>query len=287
MKRIIPLVTSIIILLSAATAIYAEDNSQVYKGTSGMPTLFIKIVNLMNGHGFSTYSYSSTNSSTNNSRTVTEIRNNSNINDNMSLLRLQLNRLLLEHSTLATTDMELIYDNKDNSRIRELLNSNNEDLANVLNNASQNTNSRITNGNLNFNRNTFITIWTQHINEYENYARALKSQNANDQQKAKNNLQSLSQQLANQFDSQGETPVAQDNDSDDVILVRMQDHVDGTINVLNSYANNDSRDYANNLKSGIDHSEAFADSIADIFNGAFSVSPTLSITVTPTLPPHP
>lgn len=165
-----------------------------------------------------------------------------NWNSKSDQLRLKLNILLREHAILGSTALIGIYKGESVSRLKELLSTNSNRLGTVIG-TYYGTQTQ----------DQFLKLWEDHMNEYENYTLAKKNNNTQNMEKAKDNLNTIAEELGKLL--QG------DHLTSDIIAKQMQDHINLTLSVVDETAENDLTELANQMKKGYDQAGVFADTI--------------------------
>jgi hypothetical protein len=160
-------------------------------------------------------------------------------------LRLQLNSLLREHTALAAVTLTALYQGADTTHFMQLMNTNQEQLTAVVSKVyGQKT------------ANEFSKLWAQHMTEYQNYTLAKKNHDTAKMNQAKKNLQTISDKLGKLFDN-GSTHL-----STSTVSGLMQDHITGTLAVVDSVAARNTTGTADAIKNGYDQAGKFADVLA-------------------------
>jgi hypothetical protein len=163
---------------------------------------------------------------------------------NPTTIRLNLNRLLMEHATLATLHLQALYDGKDTGPTGNLLDQNANALADVFV------------SNTNVSSEEFLSIWREHIRQYERYTMALKQKDTMTMQDARTKLQDLSTQFGRLLNvhNRAITP--------DMLAQHMNKHVEGTLLIIDAHAEGNQNDEITRIKMGSDQAKEFADMMA-------------------------
>jgi hypothetical protein len=166
-----------------------------------------------------------------------------------STTRLNLNRLLLEHGMLVTLHLQAIYDGKDTNPTKQLLNDNTNKLA-ALFTAATNTDSG-----------QFVTLWAQHIQQYERYTQALKNNDGKTMADSRAQLEVLSNKVGQLFDLHNRNITA------DMITQHMRDHTTGTLGIIDAYAQHNQEETVTRIKQSTEQAKTFADLLAENITG--------------------
>lgn len=183
---------------------------------------------------------------TSDDRGVTSTSSISSTNDE----RLKLNVLLREHATLGALTLAALYKSMDTTRLMQLMNDNQNQLADEI--------QRIYGNNTDGSnvRDTFVTLWSQHMMEYQNYTLARRNNDTNAMNTARQNLQTISEDFGNLLGRTGRSISAS------TISGLMKDHVNGTLSFVDAVSQNDTTQSVNLLKSNYDQAGRFADALA-------------------------
>lgn len=157
--------------------------------------------------------------------------------------RLALNVLLREHTVMAAMMLKAEYSGEDTTQLQKLMNINQNQLASLVQTAyGKNT------------RDTFVTLWSNHVQQYKNYVTAKKNNDTIAMNTARNNLQTIANKLGKLL--------AGDNLSPVTVSGMMMQHADGILDFVDAVASNDTTQQANLMKKGYDQAGKFADTLA-------------------------
>lgn len=170
---------------------------------------------------------------------------NSSFHSNSTSLRLQLNNLLREHAALGAVTLTALYQGADTTHLMQLMNNNQTQLTAVV--------GQVYGTNV---ANQFNTLWTQHMKEYENYTLAKKKNDTAKMNQAKKSLQTISQKLGTLFSN------SSNHLSASTVSSLMQQHINGTLAVVDTVAAKNATGNADALKAGYDQAGQFADVLA-------------------------
>ncbi len=151
-----------------------------------------------------------------NARSTQEI--NTAFNSPASNLRLQMNNLIHEHAAVGALTLTALYEGANTTGLMQQMTTNGNQIAEYVQQA-YGTNAR----------NSFVTLWTQHMQEYQNYTLARKDNDTAKMNSAKKNLQTISQKIGNIFGA-GQSTAA------DEVGNAMTDHITGTLAIVDSIA---------------------------------------------------
>lgn len=159
-------------------------------------------------------------------------------------LRLNTNALMREHTVMTGEMLAALYLGKNTSRMEQLMNDNTNMMATLLDTyygAGA--------------KNTFVSLWNQHMQEYKNYTMAAKNNDTTKMNTARKNLQAIATKLGNMFP---------DKNNASEVTSMMHDHVNGTLSLVDAIKKNDPTQIANLSKNGYDQAGDFADTITRI-----------------------
>ena len=159
-------------------------------------------------------------------------------------LRLQLNVLLKEHTVLGAIMLTSLYKGEDTTRLQQLMDTNTDQLAEIIGNVYGPTM-----------KSQFITLWQQHMQEYNNYTIAKKNNNTAQMNTAKTDLQTIENNLGNSFSNVSKHLSAA------TVTSLMKEHVTDTIAVVDETAEGDATEKADAIKKGYDQADQFADTL--------------------------
>jgi hypothetical protein len=137
-------------------------------------------------------------------------------------IRQELQSLLTQHGALASTHLEDIFDNRDDS----------ETLTNLNNNSSQIIDFMVKQG---ASQDEFSRMWNGHITEYEKYTKALKNNDQAGMADAKHNLTAQAQHMGIMINNLLPKVPA------DQAQQLMQEHGDLTLSIIDAHAKGDSQ----------------------------------------------
>jgi hypothetical protein len=160
-------------------------------------------------------------------------------------LRLSLNSLLKEHAVMAAAYLTGLYMDMENERLLELMDANRDQLA-----------SRIETTYNSQTGDAFSELWTQHMLEYRNYTLALKENDEQAMNEARQNLAVIANDLGELLDSKG------NNLNAPTVTSLMMEHVNGTLSIVDAVAESDTAQAADLMKMGYDQAGRFADALA-------------------------
>lgn len=135
-------------------------------------------------------------------------------------VRTDLELLLPEHGILASNHLQTIYDGGDTSATFQRLQNNSQQIAIVIETMGAN-------------RQEFLTMWNGHIQEYENYTRALKNNNEAGKTEAKEKLSMHAREMGTMINQL--LPAI----SVDEGTKLMQDHINLTLSIIEAHAKGD------------------------------------------------
>jgi hypothetical protein len=157
--------------------------------------------------------------------------------------RLALNVLLREHTVMAATMLKSQYNGEDTTQLQKLMDTNQNNLASLVETAyGKNA------------RNSFVTLWSNHMQQYKNYVTAEKNNNTTAMNTARNNLQTISNKLGKLL--------AGNNLSAATVSSMMMQHANGTLDFVDAVASDNATQQANLMKKGYDQAGKFADTLA-------------------------
>jgi hypothetical protein len=161
---------------------------------------------------------------------------------NAPLTHLTLNNLFREHGVLATLHLQAIYDGKNAGPTAQMLETNGQQIAGIIGSV-YGAQARA----------DFLTMWRGHINQYELYVKALKSGDRQEMNKAKSNLEDLAEEMGNMINE------ISPNISRDMITRLTREHVNGTLSIIEAYADRNQEEYITEIKAAGDQMTRFAD----------------------------
>ncbi|HVZ66734.1 MAG TPA: hypothetical protein VG917_00560 [Patescibacteria group bacterium] len=164
-------------------------------------------------------------------------------NSKATNLRVNLNALLHEHTVLGGVTLTALYEGNDTTRLEQLMDANEMKIAALVQSVYGSDK-----------KNKFVKLWTQHMTEYKNYTLAKKDNDTTKMNSAKTNLQKISKDLG--------TTLASKNLKASTITSLMNDHVNGTLAIVDAVAAGNATDKSNLLKKGFDQAGKFADTLA-------------------------
>lgn len=156
-------------------------------------------------------------------------------------VQMTLNNLFVQHGVLTTLHLEEVYDGKDTTASSQQLKDNAQQIANNIG-AKYGDKAK----------STFLSMWSQHSTEYENYTRALKNNDANGMNTAKSNLAKISSDMGkffNTLDSQL---------SPTQITNMMNDHIMLTLSIIDAYARKDTATMDKQIQAASEQAMQFA-----------------------------
>ena len=152
-----------------------------------------------------------------------------------------LNNLLVQHTVLMTLHLQEVYDGKDTSASSQQIKDTGQQIANLI--GGQYGDSA---------KNDFLSLWQKYVTEYEDYARALKSNDANTMTTAKTNLANLSDEMG------GYLNTVDSDISPTQVTTMMNDHVMLTLSTVDAYARKDQGAVDRQIKAASDQATEFA-----------------------------
>ena len=161
-------------------------------------------------------------------------------------LKAQMEKAFLEHTVVAGMHLQLVYDGKDTAPTKKLMTDNTAKLTNTIKSAYGDETAR-----------NFQTLWNRHVTEYEKFTMALKERDPNRMQEAQNNLGRIAQDLGKLLDQRSE------NISQAAFTLHMNEHISGTLSLIEAYAQNDIDGMLGHMEQGADQAKGFADMLAD------------------------
>lgn len=169
---------------------------------------------------------------------------NAAVNSKAANLRLQLNDLLKEHTVLTSTHLQEVFDGKNISTTKTVLDDNSQNIAGTI--------GSVYGGDV---QNNFLKMWNNHLDQYKNYTLALKNNDTSGKNQLRNDLIQTSktmEQLLNQLDS---------NILANEISNLMSTHIDLTLSIIEEYANKNDEQRVNTMKQAYDQAGQLADSL--------------------------
>lgn len=167
---------------------------------------------------------------------------NAAFNSKPATLRLTLNKLLHEHTVLAATMLQALYNGEDTSELEQLMSDNQDQLATQIQNVYGKSAA-----------DKFNQLWSDHMDEYKNYTQAKKDNDTDAMNTARTNLQNIATNMGNLLVTNTMSATAVKN--------LMMDHVNGTLTFVDAVAEDDSAAQAQAMKKGFDQAGSFADSL--------------------------
>ncbi len=169
----------------------------------------------------------------------------STFNTKATNLRVQLNSLLREHAVLTTSYLQTIYDGKDAASLEQNLNSNSNEISQLIQNVyGENAKDEV------------LNIWRGHIDEYRKYTLARRNNNAEEMNMSRKRLNTIATNFGETFDA------VSDNLSSQTITGLMNEHINGTLAIIDAHANKDETRKSQELSSAFDQAGRFADTIS-------------------------
>ena len=164
-------------------------------------------------------------------------------NSKAANFRLTLNMLLQEHTILAVTTLKGIYRGEDTTRLQQLMDTNQGQLASLVQQA-YGVNAM----------NTFNELWSEHMKEYINYANAKKNNNTAGMDAARKNLQTTADKIGALLETKNLPATTVSN--------LMMQHINGTLAYVDAVAANNPTQQANLMQQGYTQAATFGDTIA-------------------------
>lgn len=158
--------------------------------------------------------------------------------------RLRLNSLMKEHTIMSAASLSAVYAGIEAERLEDLMDANSNQIASIMESAYG--------ANM---RDTFAQLWNAHMVEYRNYTQAVKDSDEPATNTAKVNLEKIASDLGTLFDENGQ------NQTKAIVELLMNEHINGTLSVVDAIAKADGNEASNMLKAGYDQSGAFADAL--------------------------
>jgi len=143
---------------------------------------------------------------------------NTAFNSPASNLRLQMNNLMHEHAAVGAVTLTALYEGANTTGLMQQMTTNGNQIASYVQQAYGMDA-----------HNTFVTLWTQHMQEYQNYTVARKNNDTAKMNSAKQHLQMIAVKIGNLFGA-GQSTTANDVSS------AMTDHIDGTLAIVDAVA---------------------------------------------------
>lgn len=160
-------------------------------------------------------------------------------------LRLTVNSLMKEHTVMAAAYLTGLYMDMENERLLELMDANRDQLGTLV----ENTYDTQT-------RDAFGQLWSRHMLEYRNYTLARKEDDEQGMDEARQNLSAIANELGDLLDSKGNSLKAP------TVTSLMNEHVNGTLAIVDAVAQGDSTQASDLMKNGYDQAGRFADALA-------------------------
>lgn len=157
-------------------------------------------------------------------------------------LRLEFHTLLREHAVLATTTLTAMLRNGDTSRLIELTDDNREKLAQKVEEVYDVST-----------RDRFVALWNLQTAEYKNFVIAKQNNDEEKMNKARENLQNISDRLGDLFDNAGNSL------SSDAVSASMMEQNNRILNVVDPTADNNETEIVNAVKGAYDQAGELAD----------------------------
>lgn len=159
-----------------------------------------------------------------------------------SISQSKLQSLFREHGTLAILHMQAIYDGKDPSATADQITKNSREVSSIIGTAYGAEA-----------RTNFSTMWQQHINYYEEYAKALKTGDQKKINETKYKLDSLALEMGDMIHQ------FSPNISADAVTKYTNEHVMLTLSAVEAYASKNQTEYVTQVKSAGDQAGRYAD----------------------------
>ena len=160
--------------------------------------------------------------------------------------RLLVNNLFREHGTLATLHMQALYDGKDTKPTSQLLETNAQQVASIIGSVYGDSA-----------RTDFLSMWKQHISLYEEYTKALKAKDTQEQKTVREKLAALSEDMGKMVHQMSP------NFSQAMVTKLMREHVTLTLSIIDAYAANDQDEFITTIKTAADQASRFSQYIFD------------------------
>lgn len=172
-----------------------------------------------------------------------------------SNLRINLNSLLREHGVVGLQFLQNVYDGKETDALTSMISTNSNNILDLVGMVWGNEA-----------KDEFGKMWTDHMNLYRTYTEALKNKDNARKTEAKQDLQELADKMGNAFSSRDQKVNAGD------FSRMMEDHINITLDTIETYAAGDNDAVTNNMKEGYDQAGVFADFLT---NAALNANPDL------------
>jgi len=163
-------------------------------------------------------------------------------NSKPTTFRLRLRNLLEQHTVLTVTALKQMYKGEDTSRLEQMMNVNQTQIASLVENAYGKDSAT-----------TFNQLWKVHMQEYMNYTNAKKNNDATKMSYARKNLQITADRLGNLL--------ASENLHATTISNLMMEHINGTLSFVDAVAANNTTAQADIMQKGYLQAGQFADTL--------------------------
>lgn len=164
---------------------------------------------------------------------------------------MELNNLLREHAVLGGTTLINFYDGKDTAQLETLMDENGNKVADFIINVYGTEVG-----------NNFSRLWMNHMQEYKNYTNAKKNNDDSGMDSAKQNLNKIAQDFG--------TLLASQNLPASTITNLFNEHISGTLALVDAHADDDQTKEANLIKVAYDQAGKMA---AEFSTGIISDHP--------------
>lgn len=171
---------------------------------------------------------------------------NQGVNSRAANLRANVRSLMQEHTVTAASYLKDLYDGKDTAQIKENLNANSTMISNLVGEAYGNGA-----------KTRFSNMWNMHVVGYESYVKAARSSDSEAMSNVRDTLHEHAQKMEDEFDDLNNTSVSRFSEM-------MTQHVDGTLALVDAYAEGNEAQVANLMKEGFTQSGEFADYLISI-----------------------
>jgi hypothetical protein len=161
-------------------------------------------------------------------------------------LRNNLNSLLREHTITGALYLSGLYGGADVSAFDKYMTNNTNNLVLVVNNVYGKATA-----------DEFKSLWMQHMDEYKNYTLAKKANDPAKMTSAKNNLKDIAAKIGTLFSKGGGNLKAAD------VTKLINDHVNGTLAIVDSVATVNIGKSIDLMKTGYDQAGLIADTLAN------------------------
>jgi hypothetical protein len=158
------------------------------------------------------------------------------------LTHLTLNNLFREHGVLASLHLQAIYDGKSAGPTSQMLETNGQQIASIIGSVYGAQA-----------RSNFLTMWREHINQYEEYTKALKSGNRQKMNETKANLETNASEMGKMMNQ------ISPNISQEMMASLTREHANLTLSIIDAYAARNQEEYINEMKAAGDQASRYAD----------------------------